>query len=185
MRRAVFFDKDGTLVDDVPYNVDPQKIRLRKGAVTALRRLSRAGFAIGIVTNQGGVARGYFREADLARVEEHLCKAVGPTALKRGRFFYCPHHPDGTVAPYNRHCICRKPRPGLLLKAARRLRVPLRDCWMVGDILDDVETGRRAGCRAVFVDTGGETEWRPGRYRTPDFRVTDLAACARIILRGR
>lgn len=185
MRGAVFFDKDGTLVEDLPYNVDPRQIRLRQGAAMAVRRLSRAGFAVAIVTNQSGVAHGHFSEAELAAVAEHLCTAVGPLALKRGRFFYCPHHPEGTMVPYNRRCRCRKPRPGLLVRAARRLRVRLKDCWMVGDILDDVETGRRAGCRAVLVDHGSETEWRRGRYRMPDVRVGDLGACTRVILRGR
>jgi len=183
MRGTVFFDNDGTLIDDVPDNVDAERICLRPGARTVVRRLSRAGFAIGIVSNQGGVAYGYFRGSDLIDVSGCLRQLCGSIALKPKRFFYCHQHPYGTVTPYNRNCHCRKPRPGLLREAARRLRVYLEDCWMVGDILDDVEAGHRAGCRAIFLNSGGETQWRIRRDRTPDFIAANLAACAAVILR--
>jgi len=181
-RRCVFLDKDGTLIDDVPYNVDPAKVRLAAGAAEGLARLHAAGYALVVVTNQSGVARGVFPESALAAVESRLRRMVRDAGAELTGFAYCPHHPEGTVPQYARVCECRKPAPGMILRAAGECGVDLARSWMVGDILNDVEAGRRAGCRTVLIDNGNETEWDRTPGREPDYVVADLAEAARRII---
>lgn len=180
--RAAFVDKDGTLLDDVPYNVDPARMRLARGAADGVALLHDAGYRIVVVSNQSGVARGMFPEAALAAVELRLrALLLDAAGVPLTDFLYCPHHPAGAVAEYARECSCRKPMPGMIEDAARRHGIELRSSWMIGDILDDVEAGRRAGCRTVLVDAGNETEWRMSPLRTPDHVVPDLLAAARAV----
>ncbi len=169
---AVFVDKDGTLVDDLPYNADPERMRLARGAEEAVAAFAARGLRVIVVSNQPGVALGRFAEDDLARVKKKL-----EESLKRSLdgFYYCPHAPDAG-------CRCRKPSPGLLLRAAREHGIDLARSWMVGDILDDVEAGRRAGCRTCLIDNGNETEWQLTATRRPDRVAADLAEAASLIL---
>ena len=174
LNKAVFLDKDGTLIKDVPYNVDPGKIRWCEGAIAALHSLHRAGYKLFVITNQSGVARGYFTEADLPPVEQYLREQLALFKIPLAGFYYCPHHPDGTVSRYSIACGCRKPQPGLLLKAAVEHQIDLSSSWFVGDILHDVEAGRAAGCRTVLIDNGNETEWQLSRSRLPHLIVKNL-----------
>jgi D-glycero-D-manno-heptose 1,7-bisphosphate phosphatase len=166
---VVLLDKDGTLIENVPMNVDPAQIRLTRGAGEALRRLAEAKFRLGIVTNQAGVAFGQFPETALVQVHERISTLLGDYGVPLEGFFHCPHHPDATVAAYRFACDCRKPKPGLIHRAVHALGGDRARTWMVGDILDDVEAGRRAGCRTILFDSGGETEWRDSPLRRPDF----------------
>lgn len=179
---AVFLDKDGTLVEDVPYNVDPDKIRLTAGAIPALQRLRGAGFRLVLVSNQSGVARGYFPEEALDAVWARLGDLLEDRGLRVDGYYYCPHHPDGVIAELACACRCRKPAAGLLLRASFELDVDLRRSWLVGDILDDIEAGRRAGCRTVLLANGNETEWLTSQDRQPHYTATDLNEAAGIIL---
>jgi D-glycero-D-manno-heptose 1,7-bisphosphate phosphatase len=183
-RPLVFLDKDGTLVEDVPYNVDPARIRLACGAAEGLAMLARAGYRVAVVSNQSGIARGYFPEPAIEPIRERIRQMLGWFGVPLAGFFYCPHHPDGAVPGYTLACDCRKPRPGLLLRAARELEIDPGEAWMVGDILDDIEAGRAAGCRTILVDNGHETEWRVSPDRLPHHRAADLAEAARLILAG-
>lgn len=180
--QAIFLDKDGTLVKDVPYNVDPLRIRLMDGAAEALPALHAAGYQIFIVSNQSGVAHGYFQRSALWAVEKRLREMLADLGVPLRGFYYCPHHPDGQLRPYAVVCECRKPQPGMLLRAAREHRLDLARSWMIGDILDDVEAGRRAGCKSILVDNGNETAWVAGAQREPHHRVKHLAAAAQTIL---
>jgi D-glycero-D-manno-heptose 1,7-bisphosphate phosphatase len=182
--RAVFLDKDGTLIEDVPYNVRPEQIRLLPGGAEGLRRLHAAGYRLIVVSNQSGVAHGYFAEEALAGVERRLRQLLAEAGVPLAGFYYCPHHPDGSVAAYRVACACRKPEPGLLLRAAREHGIDLARSWLIGDILNDVEAGRRAGCRTILLDNGHETEWVLTPLRTPDARAPDLDTAARIIAAG-
>jgi histidinol-phosphate phosphatase family protein len=181
----VFLDKDGTLIADVPYNVDPAKVVLAEGATEGLPLLRDAGFRLAIVSNQSGVAHGYFPESALAAVEGRLRDLLSDIGVSLAGFYYCPHHPRGTVAPYARVCGCRKPLPGMILAAAKQLQAIPAECWMVGDILDEVEAGSRAGCRTVLIDYGNETEWRTGPHREPLFRASNLRLAAETIVSQR
>lgn len=180
-RGAIFFDKDGTLVDDVPYNVDPDRICLAAGATEALPALYSAGYRLIVVSNQSGVARGYFPESALGAVEQRLRQLVEESGARLDGFYYCPHLATGVVPIYTTDCDCRKPRPGLLLRAAAEQNIEFSRSWLVGDILDDVEAGRRVGCRTILIDNGNETEWRTSAVRRPNHVAPDLAAAARLI----
>lgn len=182
-RPAVFLDKDGTLVENLPYNVDPARQRLMPGAAAALARISRAGHSLVVVTNQSGLARGLFSRADFTRLEGALRRALrAASGVHLDAVLVCPHLPGDDGRPL---CRCRKPAPGLLIQAAQVLGLDLTRSWMVGDTLDDVEAGYRAGCRSVLLDSGGETVWRDGPGRTPHHRVTDWTEVGRRILAGR
>lgn len=165
---AVFVDKDGTLIENIPYNVDSRRIRLMPGAGAALRLLQDHGYNVVVVSNQSGIARGYFVERDLVRVRSRIGQLLADEGVDLQGFYYCPHHPEGVVARYRMLCTCRKPAPGLLQLASGQLEIDLGASWMVGDILDDVEAGTRAGVRSVLLDAGGETEWRMGPKRQPN-----------------
>ncbi len=179
--RAVFLDKDGTLVEDVPYNVDPAQILLMPGAGEGLRRLNAAGYRLVVVSNQSGVARGLFPESALAGVERRLRELLREEGVPLDGFYWCPHHPEGTVAAYAVDCDCRKPAPGLILRAAREQGIDLARSWFVGDILHDVEAGRAAGCTTVLLDNGHETEWLLTPARRPHYTVQDLPEAAALI----
>lgn len=179
--KAVFLDKDGTLIEDVPYNVDPLKMRLCAGVVEGVQMLAAAGYELFIVTNQSGVARGYFPESALVAVEKHLRQVLGGFGVAISGFYYCPHHPQGIVKEFAIDCDCRKPRPGLLKKAAQENQIDLWQSWFIGDILNDVEAGNLAGCRTILIDNGNETEWQLSRQRLPHHIVKDLTAAAKVI----
>lgn len=182
LRAAVLLDKDGTVLDDVPYNVDPARMRLAPGAAAALRLLGGLGLPLLVVTNQPGVAHGLHTEAELVPVRERLAAMFAEHGAALSGFLYCPHHPEGQVAPYARACLCRKPMPGLLLQAAAAWRLDLARSWMIGDILNDVEAGNRAGCTTVLVDCGNETEWQLSPARQADYVVPTLEAAARVVV---
>lgn len=168
---AVFLDKDGTLIEDLPWNVDPQRIRLAPRGAAALGVLARLAMPIVVISNQPGVALGRFAAAALAPVRARLAALCGQHGARLHDVLFCPHAPGAG-------CACRKPAPGLLLAAAGRHGLCLPRSWMVGDILDDIEAGRRAGCRTILLDNGHETEWRCGPRRRPDLVVPDLLAAA-------
>jgi histidinol-phosphate phosphatase family protein len=180
--RAIFLDKDGTLVDDLPYNTDPARVTLCAGAVKGLRLLQAHGYALVVVTNQAGIARGLIDEQAFARMRAHITSLLASHGITLAGFHHCPHSPDGVVACYATLCMCRKPMPGMLLRAARELGIDRMQSWMIGDILNDVEAGRRAGCRTVLIDNGNETEWEWSALRSPDVIAGDLLAAARAIL---
>jgi histidinol-phosphate phosphatase family protein len=168
--KAVFVDKDGTLVHNVPYNVDPLRMTLTRGAREGMNALAGAGYEVIVVSNQPGVALGRFTEDALQCVEQRLRELVPLDG-----FYYCPHAADAG-------CGCRKPAAGLLERAACEHALELADCWLIGDILDDVEAGHRAGCRAMLIDNGNETEWLLTPARIPDHIVRDLSQAAALIL---
>jgi histidinol-phosphate phosphatase family protein len=181
LQAAILLDKDGTLIEDVPYNVDPDLIRLTDGALDGLRALHDAGYLLIVVSNQSGVARGLFVEEALHPVENRVRAILAAGGVPLAGFYYCPHHPNGRIDQYAVECGCRKPAPGLLERAARDHGVDLARSWMIGDILHDVEAGRRAGCRTILLDVGHETEWELTPTRMPDFTVADLDVAARLI----
>ncbi|MCK0512641.1 D-glycero-alpha-D-manno-heptose-1,7-bisphosphate 7-phosphatase [Aromatoleum buckelii] len=174
LNAAVFIDKDGTLIDDVPYNVDPTKVRLCEGAGEALARLQRHGYRLILVTNQPGVALGLFEPDALEAVWAAIAALLSPYGVVLDAIYHCPHHPQGTDTRFASRCECRKPEPGLLLQAAEDHRLDLQRSWLIGDILDDIEAGRRAGCRTVLLAVGSETEWRRGPMREPDLVASSL-----------
>ncbi|NIF41510.1 HAD-IIIA family hydrolase [Burkholderia sp. Tr-862] len=180
---AVLLDKDGTLLENVPYNVDPTRMKLAPGAARALRTLGATGMPIVVVSNQPGVALGRFTEPELGAVRQRLAELFEANGAALAGFFYCPHYPAGSVPRYTCDCICRKPRPGMLRRALATLGAVAEWSWMIGDILDDVEAGRAARCGTILVDRGNETEWRLDARRTPHHVVPRLDLAADLVVR--
>lgn len=183
MNKAVFLDKDGTLIPDIPYNVDPEKITLVQGATDALKLLQSQGFLLIVISNQSGVAHGYFDESALNAVSEKL-RSLLSSDIPLHAFYFCPHHPDGIIQQYAMDCQCRKPKPGLILQAAKDHDIDLSRSWMIGDILNDVEAGNRAGCKTILINNGNETEWILNEMRQPTATVNNLTMAADLILQS-
>jgi D,D-heptose 1,7-bisphosphate phosphatase len=180
-RKAVFLDKDGTLIENHPFDRSPEHIEWLSGTIEGLRLLHRSGYALIVVSNQGGIAQGRFTVEDLLREELALRAELAKFAIPLAGFYYCPHHPEGNVASFSVYCNCRKPNPGLLIQAARELGVDPTHSWMVGDILHDVEAGRAAGCRTILLTNGNETEWHLTPLRWPDLIADEVFEAARLI----
>ena len=178
---AVFIDKDGTLINDVPYNADTTKIRLMPGVARGLKLLSESGLRLFVISNQPGIAMGLLDASQLSHAYAFIVDLIAKEVTGNGKdflhgFYYCPHLANA--------CGCRKPAPGMLLRAAREHDLLLEQSWMIGDILDDVEAGHRAGCRSVLINNGNETEWKQGALREPDAVVTRFDEAALLIHRA-
>ena len=168
-RPAVFIDRDGTLTEEVGYVNHPSRLRLLPRAAEAVRRLNDAGLPAVLVTNQAGLARGYFTEDILRATNEALVAQLKQAGAHLDGIYVCPHHPTEGLPPYRTSCDCRKPAPGLLRRAATDLDLDLTASTMVGDKPSDLMPGRTVGARAVLVLTGyGRGEWE---YRRADFPV--------------
>ncbi|WP_261320358.1 HAD-IIIA family hydrolase, partial [Burkholderia dolosa] len=154
-----------------------------RGGGGAPRRRPATGMPIAVVSNQAGVALGRFAEHELGAVRQRLAELFEQNGAALADFFYCPHHPEGSVPRYTCDCVCRKPRPGMLRRALAALGAAAEWSWMIGDILDDVEAGRAARCNTILVDCGNETEWRIDAARTPHHVVDRLDLAADIVMR--
>jgi len=181
LTQGIFLDKDGTLLEDVPYNVNPALMRFAPGVASGLRRLSKLGLPLIVISNQPGVALGLFEESALERVHNRLARMFESVGARLAGFYYCRHHPAGVVPHLSTLCTCRKPQAGLLLRAAEEHRIDLSSSWMIGDILNDVEAGRRADCETILINNGNETEWTAGPLRTPHHVVDDFDQASKLI----
>lgn len=154
LKPAVFLDRDGVVIEDSHYLGDAARVRLVPGAAETIADLNRAGWAVVVVTNQSGVARGLFSLDSVTAIHDHLDELLRGYGARIDAFHVCPHHPDGTVAEFRTHCDCRKPRAGMLHRAAKELGLDLAESWMIGDRVTDLEAGAAAGCRTALVRTG-------------------------------
>jgi D-glycero-D-manno-heptose 1,7-bisphosphate phosphatase len=186
---AIFIDRDGTLTDEVGYVNHQSRLRLLPRSAEAIRRLNRAGLPTIMVTNQSGVARGYFSEEVLAAVNAALVEQLKAEGAHLDALYVCAHHPTEGVPPLRADCECRKPKPGLLLRAAADLGLDLRASWMIGDKPSDITVGHRVGARTVLVLTGyglGEWEYRRATFPVaPDHVVPDLLDAVELIVGAR
>jgi D-glycero-D-manno-heptose 1,7-bisphosphate phosphatase len=185
--KAVFLDRDGTINEEVGFIDDPEKLRLIPGAGEALKMLKEAGFSLVVVTNQSGIARGYLSEKELAEVHKRLARLLSTYGVALDGIYYCPHHPEG-APPYRANCSCRKPEPGMVMKAAEELSLDLSSSFIVGDKPEDIELGKNSGLRTVLVRTGfgRETEETLRKKEAiPDFVAEDITYAAEFILKGK
>lgn len=186
---AVFIDRDGTLSEEVGYVNHPARLRLLPRSAEAVRLLNQAEIRAVVVTNQSGVARGYFSEDVLYAVNAKLVADLKTAGAFLDGLYVCTHHPTVGSPPYRVRCDCRKPKPGLLLRAARELGLDLSASYMVGDKISDVAVGKRAGATSILVLTGyglGEWEYRRGQWPcAPDHVAEDLLDAVRWILARR
>ena len=181
-RKAIFLDKDGTLIPDIPYNVQPELVCLSRSSVKGLKKLMDEGYQLIVISIQSGIGKGFFTENDLLFVEKKIDQLLRKHGIYLSGFYYCPHDADGVVAEYAVECDCRKPKAGLLFEAAQAHRISLSESWMIGDILNDVEAGNAAGCGTILINNGNETEWNMSPERTPDFMVQNINQAADYIL---
>ena len=158
MKKAIFLDRDGTIIADRGFVHKKEDVELLPGAARAIRMANQAGFLVVVVTNQSGVARGYFTEKEVQALHQHLTEILAQEGARIDAFYYCPHHPEATVEAYRKACSCRKPWPGLILKAARELSIDLTQSWMIGDSPRDVEAGKKAGCKTILLDENTNLE---------------------------
>ena len=184
-RRAVFLDRDGTLIEEVGYLDRVDRVDLYPWSIDAVRALNRAGLRVVMVTNQSGVARGFFTEAVVDEIHRHIAALLEAGGAYIDAYYYCPHHPDGKVAAYARACDCRKPGRGLVDRAARDLGIDPVRSFVVGDRWLDVALARAVGARGVLVRTGyGGTEAaKPHDTLTADAVADNLIGAAAWILR--
>jgi D-glycero-D-manno-heptose 1,7-bisphosphate phosphatase len=164
MTRAVFIDRDGTISEEVGYINHLSRFRLFPYAAQAIRLLNDAGWLAIVVTNQAGVARGYFDEGMIRQVHQQLNAELQAAGARLDQIYYCVHHPSIGEPPYRLACDCRKPLPGLITRAAREFSIDLAQSWMVGDRYGDVELARNAAVKSAFVLSGyGRGEWEHQR----------------------
>jgi len=186
--KAVFLDRDNTVIEDPGYISDLSAVKLLPGVELAIKSLAQCDYKIVVVTNQSGVAKGLLTEEALEKIHGEVRRQLAEHDAHLDGIYYCPYHPEGTVEQYAKDSDLRKPKPGMLLKAAKELDLDLSESWLVGDSARDIEAGQRAGCRTVRVRT------RPSHHATPgeeesedvqaDYTVRNLVDAARVILRS-
>lgn len=185
-RRAVFIDRDGTISEEVGYINHVSRFRLFPYAAPAIKHLNESGWLAIVITNQAGVARGYFSEVTIEAVHAAMTKELENSSARLDAIYYCAHHPSVGEPPYRLDCDCRKPKPGLIARAAKDFDIDLEQSWMVGDRYSDVELARNAGVKSLFVLSGyGRGEWEHQRAswaEQPDLVAEDLLEAVAVIL---
>lgn len=154
-KKAVFLDRDGVITEDPPHYAHRlDQLRIISGSGKAIALLNRHGFQVIVISNQSGVARGYYTESDIKTFNNGMVALLSDLGAHVEAVFYCPHHPEAVVEQYKQTCDCRKPRPGMILNAAEMLSIDLKNSFVVGDKWSDIEAGNAAGCKTILVMTG-------------------------------
>lgn len=175
---AVFIDRDGTISEEIGYVNHPERFKLLPRSGQAIRMINEMGLKAVVVTNQAGVARGYFPEWMIQKVHDKMEGLLEKEGARLDAIYYCPHHPKAGEPPYRADCECRKPRTGMIDSAAKDLNIDVKKSYMIGDKITDVEFAHRVGAKGIFVKTGygrGELELYGDTWTTtPDFIAEDL-----------
>jgi len=187
--KAIFLDRDGTIIDDSGYLSDPAGVHLLPGVDLAIKSLRGAGYKIVVVTNQSGIARGMLTEATLEEIHSALRNKLADKGAMIDAIYYCPYHPDGSVEKYAHQSDLRKPEPGMLLLAAKELDLDLEQCWMVGDAGRDVGAGQKAGCKTIRIrphsdDAPHHDEETLEEFQA-DFTARNMVEAAKTILQNQ
>lgn len=172
--RAVFIDRDNTICRDVPYCSRPEDLELMPMVADGIRLLSEHGFKVVVITNQSGVARGYFTEEMLSQIHQKMQNDLAKQGAFVDAIYYCPHHPDD-------NCNCRKPKPAMILQAARDLDIDINKSYIIGDSDMDTEMGKKAGCLTIVVATLNQDATVP-RKPEPDYIASDLYEAANWVI---
>lgn len=180
--KAVFLDRDGTIIEDLDYLNSPKQIKFIPGAIEAIKKLTSAGYKIIIISNQSAVARGLLTEDMLQTIDKIIHKTVLHGGGHIDGSYYCPHHPEHGIYPYKQECECRKPHSGLIKRAAREHALDLSASFLVGDKVSDIETGKRVGIKTVFVLTGHGREEQSLLKEAPEQVANDLPEAVKWIL---
>jgi D-glycero-D-manno-heptose 1,7-bisphosphate phosphatase len=179
--KAIFLDRDETLIEDPGYINHPDQVKLLDGVAEALIELKALGYKLIIATNQSGVARGIVTEKTLGEIHNRLKQLLAERGVFLDRIYYCPYHPDGAIPEYRRESDCRKPKPGMLLKAADEMDIDLGQSWCIGNNSRDIEAGLRAGCKTILIDMPShKKQFDPGRS-SADYRAVNIKEAVNII----
>jgi len=179
--KIVFVDRDGTIIEDRHYIKDPNEVIFIPGALTALKLLQDSGFSLVVVSNQSGIARGYFTLKDLQLVHKKFVQDIKHCGVYVD-VFYCFHHPQGVIKEYTCDCNCRKPKPGMILKYAHSHPVNFKESFMIGDKEEDIQLGKKLGMISILVRTGKGQETEHSINCTPNYIANDLLSASKWIL---
>ncbi len=180
MNKAVFLDRDKTIIEDNEgYINDPAKVKLLPDVGSAIKKLNDNGFMVIIISNQSGIGRGMFNEQDLESIHQKMTDLLQKENAFIDDIFYCPHHPEAKVEKFRKDCTCRKPLPGMIIKAAMNHEIDLDQSYCVGDEERDIEAGKNAGCRTIRITEQADFESKA------DYKVNDLTQAVKIVLRTK
>jgi mannose-1-phosphate guanylyltransferase / phosphomannomutase len=188
MKKAIFLDRDGVINQNGPKIDSPEKLTIIEGVPEAIRVLNKAGYMIIIVTNQPEIAKGFFSFEKLEIVHKHLKEQLAKKGARIDAIYVCPHHPEkgfpGEVPELKISCGCRKPEPGMILKAIAEYSIDLKQSWMVGDSKSDIVAGQKAGLKTIFIASGGGSSSKQEKELecTPDFESQNLSEAVKLIL---
>jgi D,D-heptose 1,7-bisphosphate phosphatase len=189
---AIFLDRDGVINEEVGYLDSLDKLRIIPCAYEALKLINGSGMKAVIISNQAGVARGLFTEEFVCKTNEYLQAILREQSVYIDNFYYCPHHPTEGTEPYRKVCDCRKPAPGMFLRAAEDLNIDLKSSYMIGDRFIDMEAARKVGAKGILVKTGYGQELlqddgpdQSTEENKPDFVAADILEAVHWILRDR
>jgi len=183
-QKAVFFDRDGVVIRQVDFLIKPRQLKLLPNVSRVIKFLNRFGFLVVVITNQPVVARGLIRPEGIDKIHTALIGRLKKQGAEINAVYFCPHHPNATLKKYRKRCRCRKPQPGMILKAAKEHHINLKKSFMVGDALIDIVAGKRAGLKTILVKTGPGHSRLDKRYAKnfkPDFIVENLNEIVKII----
>ncbi len=183
MNKAVFLDRDGVICKDTDYLHKIQDFEFIDKAIDALKLLSKTDYKIIIITNQAGIAHGFYTEEDFHKLNNWMLKEFKSKSIKIDKVYYCPHHQNAEIAKYKLDCDCRKPKTGMLKKAEKEFNINLKNSFLVGDQSSDIRAGENAGCKTILVRTG--YAGKDKQYKViPDFTVKNLYEAVELILKG-
>jgi len=179
--KAVFLDRDGTIIEDPGYINHPDQVKLLEGVPEALQELIAIGYKLVVVSNQSAVARGIVTEKVLGEIHDRLNQLLGEKAIHLDGIYYCPYHPDGAIPKYRKESNFRKPNPGMLLTAAEQMHIELNQSWMIGNRDRDIEAGTRAGCKTILINHHSHNKQHTPGESNPDYKAVNLREAVNII----
>ena len=183
--KAIFLDRDNTLIEDPGYINNPDQVKLLDGAAEAINELANMGYKLIVASNQSAVARGIVSEQTLDEIHNRLKQLLAENGAYLDGIYYCPYHPDGVVQKYRKESDCRKPNPGMLLTAADEMNIDLGQSWVIGDSACDVEAGLRAGCKTVLIERPSHHKYYEQGEPNPDYRAVNIKEAVNIIKKHR
>lgn len=183
-RKTVFLDRDGTINTEKNYLYKIEDFEFIEGVPEAIARLKQQGYCVIVVTNQAGVARGYYKEEDVKKLHQYINSKLEKWGTKIDAFYYCPHHPTGGIGVYKKVCNCRKPETGLFEQACKEYSIDKKESWMIGDNQGDIEAGRKFGIKTIMVRTGYGKQLEQDGYQSYDYIADNLGCAVEYILRG-
>jgi len=174
MEKAVFLDRDGVIIEDAGYVGEIERVKFIPGAGQAIRLLNENGFKVIIITNQAGVARGYFSEEAVEEINTYVQETLAKEGALIDKTYYCPHHKEGVIEEYRKDCYYRKPSPGMIEEAVRDFHIDLKRSFLIGDKGSDIEAGRRAGCKTILLAGENTQESAAGSEVVSDYTASNL-----------